>query len=164
MNKKGFTLIELLATLVILSIIMLVAVPNVISILDKSKKDAFISDAKRFAALAESEVRNNDSIDVVDGGAIVFTFAYLDDGSFEEDPDNKSYNASKSFVVVHKKMDGTSYQFDYYVQLVGEKRGIDLTLVRGLEQADVIDTPTASNATTAIQSLLGISSSSIVTK
>lgn len=164
MNKKGFTLIELLATLVILSIIMLVAVPSTISILDKSKKDAFVSDAKRLVALAETQVRNDDTIDTVNGGAIVFTFAYLDDGSFEEDPDNKAYNASKSFVVVHKKMNGTSYQFDYYVQLIGEKRGIDLTFVRSLEQASVTDELTASDATTAVQNLLGISSSSIVTK
>ena len=163
MGKKGFTLIELLATLVILSIIMLVAVPNTISILDKSKKDAFVSDAKRLVALAESELKNNDSIDVTNGGAIVFTFAYLDDGSFEEDPDNKSYDASKSFVVVHKKVNGTSYQLDYYVQLIGEKRGIDMELARGLTQASVNSNPTANNYSTLVQGL-GVSSSSIVVK
>ena len=46
MNKKGFTLVELLGVLIILSIIMLIAVPNVISILDKNKKNFFIADAK----------------------------------------------------------------------------------------------------------------------
>ena len=164
MNTKGFTLIELISTLIILSIIMIVAVPNTISVLDKSKKDAFISDAKRLVALAESEIRNNDSIDVTNGGAIVFTFNYLDDGSFAEDPDNKTYNTSKSFVVVHKKMNGTSYQLDYYVQLIGEKRGIDLILSKALVQENVKEDVTASDANTAISSLLNIPSSSIVTK
>ncbi|MBR3898400.1 MAG: type II secretion system protein [Bacilli bacterium] len=36
-NKKGFTLIELLAILVILGIITLVAVPNVLSTISRSK-------------------------------------------------------------------------------------------------------------------------------
>lgn len=45
-NKKGFTLIELLAVLVILSIISLVAVPNVVSMLDRNKKKQMVLDAK----------------------------------------------------------------------------------------------------------------------
>lgn len=45
-NKKGFTLIELLAVLVILAIISLVAVPNVVSMLDRNKKKQMVLDAK----------------------------------------------------------------------------------------------------------------------
>ncbi len=163
MNKKGFTLIELLASLAILSIIMIVAVPNVVSMLDKNKKDILVSDAKRLASLAESELRNNESIDCAYGGFIVFTYAYLDDGSFEKDPDNKSYNASKSFVVVHKKGTASGYQFDYYVQLIGSKRGADLTLVRGLTQKDVKDNFQANAPAAAIAKAVGVSSPSIVT-
>ena len=39
MNKNGFTLIELLATILILALIMLMAVPNVMSTIDKNKQD-----------------------------------------------------------------------------------------------------------------------------
>lgn len=45
-NKKGFTLIEILAVLVILAIISLVAVPNVVSMLDRNKKKQMVLDAK----------------------------------------------------------------------------------------------------------------------
>ena len=37
-NSLGFTLIELIATITILGIIMLIAVPNVISVVTKNKK------------------------------------------------------------------------------------------------------------------------------
>ena len=41
MKKKGFTLIELLATIIILSVIALIAVPIVINVIDKAKKASF---------------------------------------------------------------------------------------------------------------------------
>ena len=163
MNKKGFTLIELLATLAILSIIMLVAVPNTVSLFEKNKKDAFISDAKRLVALAESEIRNDDSIDVAYGGFIVFTFDYLDDGSFETDPDNKTYDSSKSFVVVHKKGNATSYQFDYYIQLIGGKRGIDLTLSKGIDLSNVKNETTKQSPESAIKTVFGVTTPPMVT-
>ncbi|HOZ53960.1 MAG TPA: prepilin-type N-terminal cleavage/methylation domain-containing protein [Bacilli bacterium] len=40
-NRKGFTLIELLAVIVILAIILLIAVPQVTQIINKSRQDAF---------------------------------------------------------------------------------------------------------------------------
>ena len=47
MNKKGFTLIELLGVIIILSIIMLIAIPNVTSVLEKNKREKYIADAKK---------------------------------------------------------------------------------------------------------------------
>lgn len=52
-------MIELLATLVILGIIMLIAVPSVTSVLTKNKNQTFINDAKKFIALAEATARKN---------------------------------------------------------------------------------------------------------
>lgn len=45
MNKKGFTLLELLAVIVILAIIALITIPQIIGVIDKSKKSAFIDSA-----------------------------------------------------------------------------------------------------------------------
>ena len=62
MNKKnGFTLIELLAVIVILGIIMLIAIPNIISTLDKNKKDTLLKDAQRMVSAAEYKMTNPSS-------------------------------------------------------------------------------------------------------
>ena len=59
MNKKGFTLIELLAVVIILGVIMTIAVPNVLSMLDRNKKDTFIENAKTMVTQAEYTLRSN---------------------------------------------------------------------------------------------------------
>ena len=46
-DKKGFTLVELLATVVILGIIMIVAVPNVMGILTRNRSNTYLEDAKK---------------------------------------------------------------------------------------------------------------------
>lgn len=44
-REKGFTLIELLAVIIILSVIMVIAVPKVLDVINKSKEEAFIDSA-----------------------------------------------------------------------------------------------------------------------
>ena len=68
MKKNGFTLIELLATILILSLLMLVAVPNVMSTIDKNKQDTYIEDAKRMVTLTEYEIRRNTNIELPTSG------------------------------------------------------------------------------------------------
>lgn len=46
MNKKGFTLIELLAVIVILSIIMVIAVPQILDVIEQSRSSAWKSNVK----------------------------------------------------------------------------------------------------------------------
>jgi len=41
MNKKGFTLVELLAVMIILSVILLIAVPNILNIIEDSRLKSF---------------------------------------------------------------------------------------------------------------------------
>ena len=42
MNKKGFTLVELLAVITLIAIIAGMAVPNVMSSIENSKKNTFL--------------------------------------------------------------------------------------------------------------------------
>lgn len=55
MNKKGFTLIELLAVIVILAIIMLIATPLIINVINDAKKGAAKSSAMGYVDGVEKE-------------------------------------------------------------------------------------------------------------
>lgn len=48
-NNKGFTLIELLAVIVILAVLILVAMPAVTTLMERSRKGAFVTEAEQFA-------------------------------------------------------------------------------------------------------------------
>ena len=41
MNKKGFTLIELLAVIVVLAIILVIAMPRILKVIEESEKEVF---------------------------------------------------------------------------------------------------------------------------
>ena len=128
MKKNGFTLIELLATILILALIMIIAVPNVMSTIDKNKQDTYVEDAKRMITLAEYEVRNNTAIELpTSGNCIVILLGSLDLSDFNEGPEGGSYDLQKSYVVIARN--GSSY--DYYATIVenfdGDIRGVPLT-------------------------------------
>ena len=46
MKKKGFTLVELLAVIAILVLLVIIALPNVLSMFNNAKKDLFLTEAK----------------------------------------------------------------------------------------------------------------------
>ena len=128
MKKNGFTLIELLVTILILALIMIIAVPNVMSTIDKNKQDTYVEDAKRMITLAEYEVRNNTAIELpTSGNCIVILLGSLDLSDFNEGPEGGSYDLQKSYVVIARN--GSSY--DYYATIVenfdGDIRGVPLT-------------------------------------
>ncbi|SOC13282.1 type IV pilus assembly protein PilA [Ureibacillus xyleni] len=62
-NEKGLTLIELLAVIVVLGIIAAIAIPAIGNIIENTKKDAHIANAKamieatRLLSIEESDVR-----------------------------------------------------------------------------------------------------------
>ena len=53
--KKGFTLIELLAVIIILGILMIIAVPNILSTLSTAKQEAFLTQAQSIYKAAEQQ-------------------------------------------------------------------------------------------------------------
>lgn len=128
MNKHGFTLIELLATILILALLMLVAVPNVMSTIDKNKRDTYVEDAKRMITLAEYKVRSDANIELpTSGKCIVIPLGSLDLSDFNEGPEGGDYDLVKSYVVIARS--GASYL--YYAAIVenfdGNTRGIPLS-------------------------------------
>lgn len=127
MNRKGFTLIELLGVIVILSIIMVIAIPNITSILDKTKRETYISDAKKMITQAEYAIRTSDIEKPSSTDIVKITLSYLGTSDVKEDPDGNLYNLENSYVIVVRK-DG---YLEYYVNLVADtddgNKGISLT-------------------------------------
>lgn len=127
MNKKGFTLIELLGVIIILSIIMLIAIPNISSVLDKNKKDSYLADAKKLITQAEYEIRSSRVERPASNELVKITLSYLGTNDVSKDPDGNSYSLTDSYVVIVRK-DG---YLEYYVNLVAVtengNKGIRLT-------------------------------------
>lgn len=119
MNRKGFTLIEILAVIIILGVIMTIAVPNVLSMIDRNKKDTVIEHAKMMATQAEYTIRKDTSIEYPsEGKAIILTLEYLNTDDVSESPYGVNYNKSRSFVAIaNKKINGLT-EYKYYVHLV----------------------------------------------
>lgn len=59
MNKKGFTLIELIAVIVVISIILLIVVPNVTKVLNDKKQTMYESSISEIEKVAAEYVSSN---------------------------------------------------------------------------------------------------------
>lgn len=117
MNKKGFTLIELLAVVVILGILSLIAVPNVISIVDNNKKDTMLSDARKLISQAKYKVNIDKTVRDSKDSTL-----YLKDLDINKDikldPDGGTYDRDNSYV--HYKVDADGVA-TFCVYLEGSK-------------------------------------------
>lgn len=122
-NKRGFTLIELLAAMVILGIISAVAIPNVMGILNNSRNNQYISDAKKLISVAEYKFRSSSDVKKPSNNkCIVMTLNYLDNSEFEHAPNNNSYNKDESYVIINN----INNKYTYSVTLVdSNNRGIE---------------------------------------
>ncbi|MBQ2639353.1 MAG: type II secretion system protein [Bacilli bacterium] len=119
-NKKGFTLIELLAVVVILGIIMLVATPNIIGIVNSNKDRTLIEDAKKFASTVEYKLKAGKIEKPADGKCVIIRLSYLDNSEFKNAPNGSPY--SNYSVVFVKNVSGN---YKYAVALIqDDSKGI----------------------------------------
>lgn len=120
-NEKGFTLVELLATMAILATLMLIAIPNVIGIVQRNKNKTYIEDAKKLETLASYKVRSNPTdLKPTSGTSYCFLLPFLDKSNeLSEPPNGGEYDKTKSYVIV-KNNNGS---LEYKVQLVEVKNG-----------------------------------------
>ena len=132
MNKKGFTLVELLGVIVILSIVMLIAIPNISSTLERSKRDQYLTDAKKMITLTEYELRKGDVDKPTENQILKITLSYLATNDLEKDPDGVLYDGTNSYVIVFRK----NGYLTYYVNLVA-KHGTKYWGVNFAEQSEL---------------------------
>ena len=157
-DNRGFTLVELIAVVVILAVIMLIAVPNVVSTINKNKKESFIEDAKKFKAAVEAKIASDTSIEKPNAdNALLFTLDKVGKAEISDSPYGTKYSRTKSFVVVVKVPmtvnvgEGESLnksKLEYYVHLVSCKSadcddtdidsryGINMAVVDNLNTSD----------------------------
>lgn len=128
--KKGFTLVELIATLIILSVVAIIVVPNVYENMDDSKSKvkitqttSIIDSAKEWSADHIRELScNNDSYvflkDLQSNG-------YIDDPLYQ-DTEGHTYN-SNLFVLIHcdvieaDEHNNENYKYTYTLYETNEK-------------------------------------------
>lgn len=131
MNKKGFTLVELLAVLIILSLILFIVAPNVLNMMERSKKQKFLADAKEMISLAKykSKLSQYQSLFVASGSnCYTITMANL---GFEKTEDVNGYTYDRSNSNVKYCLESSKYV--YYVTLIsldGSETGMSINNVR----------------------------------
>ena len=120
-DRKGFTLIELLAALVILALLMAIAAPNIMSILNNQKNTIYVEDAKKLATVAAYKMRGSTDASIIkptNGHSIIMDLSYLDNGDFNDPPQGGAYYSHLSYVVVRNN----GGKYEYYVQLMECKK------------------------------------------
>lgn len=116
----------------------MIAVPNVVGILDNNKTVTYVEDAKKMVSTAEYKLRGDDAIEKPSSSeCIAVNLKYLSASEFDNPPYEGKYLEQQSFVIMIKSRINKKYE--YYVQLVQEieddpktYRGIKLTKVDNL--------------------------------
>ena len=161
LNKKGFTLIELLAAMVILAAIMVIAVPNVMGILNNSKADAYVEDAKKLLSLAEYKFRSDQTLRPAPGQCVILTLGYLDNSEFSNSPNGGAYEKDNSYVVIRNEGSTGNNKFVYYVTLDekidgGAHRGISYATYENLYEKENTDLVKNGSGTSPLKSYSSI--------
>lgn len=100
-NKKGFTLIELLAVISILAIIAVIATPNIVTLVDNSKKQEFVTDAISFTSKAvyKYKFEKYEDLFTVKGNCKIITLRNTGIES-KTDPDGNNYDLDNSIIKI----------------------------------------------------------------
>ncbi len=139
-NKKGFTLVELLAVIVVLAVILAIAIPNVLGIIDNARKDSFASTAKMMIEAAKTVATSKAQyVPSATGYGRIIPWDVLSLDNATKDADGGSYTTAECYVVVVNQ----SGTLRYFVTLKGSKRSVD----RKEATTIVVDSDTTVTAT-----------------
>ena len=130
MSKNAFTLVELIAVIVIMSIIALIATPNIVKMSTNSKKQQYATDVKDFAINARymyklERYKNNDAYFVPDpdidgtvltgGHKIMLSKIKNVDTDDLDDPYNCVYYKNVSYIAILNATDDQGFPTVKYV-------------------------------------------------
>ena len=147
MNKikelQGFTLVELLAVIALVAILSSLAIANIVSSINNSKKNQFLVDAKRMISRAEYLISSNRDYRTIvqNSGSVGITFEFNDrsvvssyvgnklinikglnaNGEFDKDADGAAFSSNTYVKVTYNS---SSKKYIYCVYVEGSKRKI----------------------------------------
>lgn len=120
MNKKGFTLIELIVVVGIIGVILLFALPNITSTLERNKKDEMINDAKDAIEKAKNYLLTHKECSDKLKDTETFVYICLDtidsSNDIKDSPFGSLYDRGRSCVTI--RYDFPSYVYVYKVNLI----------------------------------------------
>ncbi len=138
-NEKAFTMVELIATIAIMAIILLMAVPNILGVVDKNKKTTYVNDAKKLISAAKSKFEADTTLpEPTSNFCLVFKLDNLNT-KLQKGPNSGSYDKDYSYVTVTKE----NTKYIYGVQLVEAYKSGNSTMYRGIAYTKT--TPTTSS-------------------
>ena len=135
-NRNGFTLVEVIAVVVILGVILMIAVPSITGLSNRSKEKQITEDAKMFEELVKAKIESDTTIEI--GGTAKFTLKsiegklsadYDEDNSYVEvsdcDYNNNKYSCSTYDTYLYPKSGDYGYGKNGYIQNPENKTGHD---------------------------------------
>ena len=112
MNKKGFTLIELIVVVGIIGVILLFALPNITSTLERNKKDEMINDAKDAIEKAKNYLLTHKEFSdkLKNNGTVYVSLDTIDSSNdIKDSPFGSAYDRENSCVTI--QYNGSSYVY-----------------------------------------------------
>ena len=137
MKKKGFTLVELLAVIAILSILVIIALPNIVGMFTKAKKDLFLTEVKTLYKESANKFISNSMSG--SGSQNIYCKSASDDISpIDVTTSDVYYYIEKDSSGVTKKIVVWNSQ-GFVSKQVGEKVNLNDITIDSLEEMDTSD-------------------------
>jgi len=117
MNKKGFALVELLAVIVVLGIILAVAIPNAVNIIEKIRVDAYKQNEKMMISAAQKYLVNSNIVLNNSGDIAVIRLTDLQQqGLLDNIADLRNNQSNCNGYLIVKKNNVSEYSYLPYLK------------------------------------------------
>ncbi len=148
LNKKGFTLIELLAVIVVLAIVALIGYSTVLPLLERTRKNAFATEANNVLDAAQTAMTANDFptgvvTPIMIGTKYCYKLEDLKTAGLLTKRDLTNYSGQ---VVVTKSEDSTTHNVTYSYSLKMKNDKYAVNGVSTVSEDNVVDASTLTQA------------------